>query len=240
MAQMARTKKKILTTDNDAAVRTVMSEEFLTMPDLEAVNVGLALQEIIRGQRAIGDDVAKLKAQMDKYDKDAAKFNENQEKFRAEVMDKASKLKATGAKKDKYIAEGTIEYQKLIQKAKAINATDKARFEEAMRTQPKVKYTSPGRWESGSVSGGAPQNVIVPEEVRIKHMRWVLPVGREVEIPTSVMEVLNNRRKTEMENQERQEALSKLMDNDELTKKNTEISNKYKTNAVKPFQPIEE
>ena len=67
-------------------------------------------------------------------------------------------------------------------------------------------------------------------------MRWILPINREVEVPQAVAEVLANRRKTEMETMERQEAGAKLMDNDELTKTTLEISRKYNTNSALPYQ----
>lgn len=213
------------------------------MSNIEALPVALALQEIIRGQSSIlrnmdtmGDELAKLKAQMAKYDMAEEKYNQNRDKFVQEVLDKAAGLKALGDQKDKLIAKGTIQMQEAIQNARAVNASDKLQFEDQMRKMPKVTVMSPGKWESGSVSGGQPVNQLVAEEVRIKHMRWLLPPGVAVEVPQAVAEVLAHRRRSDMETAERQALLSKIMNNDDLTTKMQEINKKYGSNSVTPFQ----
>lgn len=240
---MPRKKKEVLSTDNDAAVQAVKSEEFLSMNDSEALDVALALQQILRGQGAIlnrqdefADELRKMKAQMKKYDKAAEKYENNREKYIQEVLDKAASLKATGSEKDKLVAQGTLQLQEAIKEARAKNASDKMVFEENLRRMPKVTVVSPGVWVSGSASGGAPVHQIVPEEIRIKHLRWVLPPGKPVEVPEVVAKALEDRRRSDAETAERQAALSKIQENDKLTQEISEINNKYKTNSVQPFQ----
>jgi hypothetical protein len=238
-----RRKKEVLSTDNSKAVEALQSDEFSRMKDAEALNVALALQEIIRGNTSIlanqdtmGEELHRLRERMDKYDQATAKYEANRESFVEEVLQRSEKLRATGSGKDKLIARGTLQLQEAITNARAKNASDKLRFEEALQTMEKVKIISPGVWETGYVSGGQPVQHLVSEVIKIKHKTWVLPVGVEIEVPKVVAEVLANRRRSDQETAERQAVLSKIMNNDQLVAETARINKKYNTNSTLPYQ----
>lgn len=241
---MARNKKVTGNEKLDDAL-----QKFPEMNNKDALDVGLALQQIFRGQESIlqkmegtskeaaemREELRRMKSQMDKYDKAAEKFESDKSAFIENVLTKAEKLKAKGTKKDKLIAQGVLEAQEAVKNARASQAVDKLQFEQLIYNQPKVSVTSPGKLVSG-IANGQPISQIEPEEVRIRHMRWVLPVGIPVEVPEAVASVVINRRKSEQETRERQLLLQKNMDNDELTRATMALNQKYGSPAALPGQ----
>lgn len=226
---MAKSKKSV--TGNSKLDEAL--EQFPGMNNKDALDVGLALQQIFRGQTAIlnnqekyADDLRALRERMDKYDKAAEKFEEDREKFIENVLDKAESLKAVGSAKDKLVAEGALQAQEAIKNARANIYADDLKFKEAIRLAPKVSVTSPGILESG-VEGGQPVQRIVPEEVRIRNMRWVLPPGMAVDVPKPVADVLANRRRSEQEDRERQAVLRKNLSQGQLVAEMAKINEKY-------------
>ena len=53
---------------------------------------------------------------------------------------------------------------------------------------------------------------IIPEEIRIRNKRWVLPVGRAVEVPQVVSDIMIQRRASQDETFKRQDLLSKNLE----------------------------
>lgn len=222
--------KKLLVTGNENLDNDL--QQLPEMNNKEALNVALALQEILRQNQSImqnmdtmGDQLAKLRQKMDKYDKDAEKFNADKTKFLTEVEEKASKLRVKGAKKDKLIAKGAQMAQDAIAAARASNATDKIKFEQDLARQPKVTVTSPGRVESGIIDG-QPVTRLVPEEIRIKHKVWRLPVGVPVEVPQIVAQRMLDLRRSQQETTEVQGVLTSGMEHKDQLAKLNEINHK--------------
>lgn len=206
------------------------------MPDMkntEALNVGLALQEIMRQNQSIlqnmdtmGDQLGVLKAKMDKYDRDAEKFNADKIKYLTEVEEKANKLRVKGAAKDKLIAQGTLMAQKAIEKARANNSVDKLAFERDLARMPKVTVTSTGRMESGITAGGQQVTQLVPEEIRIKHKVWRLPIGQAVEVPQIVAERMLDIRRGQQETSEIQGVLTSGLEHHKQIEEMNKINHK--------------
>ena len=72
----------------DPAVAALLSPEFETMSNTEALNVALALQQLVRGvnslldnDKIMGEEISKLKARMDAQDRDARLWEEDRKKF---------------------------------------------------------------------------------------------------------------------------------------------------------------
>jgi hypothetical protein len=214
--------------------------KFEELSNVDALNVGLALQQILRGQKSLLDnqdkfseELNRIKARMDEQDKEAIKFNEDREKWITNVLNKAEKLKATGDKKNKLIAKGVETFENELALARANQSVDKLKFEQELARQPKVKIISPGRLET-IMQNGQPIAKLFNEEVRIKHKVYVLPAGREIEVPQAVAEILANRRKMESENSELQLAGSELPEYNKLNEKMAAIKSKYNSSMDTP------
>jgi hypothetical protein len=118
---MPRSKKKLDKSDEalnspvnlsgageDQVVKDLLSDKFVKGTNAEALEIGMALQQIIRGQSALlenqsafTDQIAKLRQRMDEMDKAASRWEQDREGFIQEVLDRAEKLRATGDAKDR-------------------------------------------------------------------------------------------------------------------------------------------
>jgi hypothetical protein len=232
---VTRTKKKIVVPDTltgnselDKGLANIH-----TMPNVEALDVALALQQIIRGQESLlsnqekfGKELSDLRGRMDAYDKAEIEFNENKEKFIEKVVARSESLKATGDKKDRILAKGALMMQSAVKDARASIVSDNLAFEEKLARMPRVTVTSPGKLET-IMQGGVPTPVMFPEEIRIKHKVWVLRPGVPTEVPEIVAKALDDRRKVEAENASRSELLQKNLNNDELISRMRDIDRKF-------------
>src|SRR5512139_2233616 len=110
----------------DPAVKALLSDEFVQGTNSQAVEIGLALQQLIRGQNALlnnqdqfSTELVQLRKRMDEMDKAAERWQNDRENFVQEVLDKAESLKATGFEKDKIIAKGANAFSEAIAQAQA-------------------------------------------------------------------------------------------------------------------------
>jgi hypothetical protein len=163
---------------------------------------------------------------MDEMDRAAERWETDREKFIQETLDRAEKLKATGFEKDKIVAAGAIQMTEAVQKAKAEQAVERVQFEESLRTMPKVIVVSPGELVMVS-EGGRQVAKLMNETVKIKDHKWVLPVGKAVEVPLVVKQVLDDRRRLQAETEARQDLLSKHPESGVLDRKWKEINSKF-------------
>ena len=197
------------------AIQAAASPAFATMSNSEALQVALALQELVRGQASVlqnqqvlGENLARLEAKMAKYDEDAKKWEEDRAKFIAEVTQRADRLRITDpSKRAEMTAQVMKEEQAATQMAKAIHANNIADFKRKIATAPKVKVQSPGVVEQGRI-GDQPVVRLVPEVIRIKNFEWKLPPGVTVEVPDFVARRYEEILRGRAELSERQGALS--------------------------------
>lgn len=217
-------------------------ESLPNMSNKDALDVALVLQQIIRGQDSILENMDKfstelshLKEKMAKMDAAAEKFEFDRNKFIEDVNSKADSLRATGDQKDKIIANGVIEAQRQINLARANLSLDRAKFEASIKAERKIKVISPGKYETRIV-GGQQTAVIVPEVIRLFHMQWILPPGVEVEVPESVAKRISDIRVSSIETQRRQESLQKNLDQDALVLETDRINKEFKSSALLPGQ----
>lgn len=197
-----------------AAVKALLSPDFEQMSNLDATNVALMLQEILRGQNSLlariedtSIEIAKLKEHQANVDQQIAETLKRERNEIEDVLDRASKLKLTGDAKDRTIANGVKMYQEAKAQAGAKSASDKLQFEEQLRNMPKETILSPGAWIQTREG-----MKLIPEEVRIKHRVWHLPPGVPVTVPQCVADVLRDRRKSQMETAKRKELLGKQVE----------------------------
>lgn len=217
----------------DPAVRDLLSSKFVEGSNAEALNIALAIQQIVKGQNSLlenqdrfADDLRRIHQRMDEMDKTADRWNTDREAFVQEVLDRADTLKANGLEKDRIVAKGGIEFQHAVEAARAEQVSQNAAFEMDLARMPKVTVVSPGELVM-LTEGGRSVARIMNETVKIKHKKWVLPVGKAVEVPKVVADVLNERRKLQEETAARERVLSANVDNATLEKEWRAINNRY-------------
>lgn len=219
----------------DPAIKALLSDEFATMPNTEAVNVALMLQQIVRGQNAIlenqtimGDELSKLKSRMDSMDKDSLRWEEDRQKFLTEAAENAERLRIKDPDElERFQAKQANYIQNEIQSAVANSTVDKLRFDSLLASQPKEMITSPGRMVMKNVRG-VQQATMEPETIRIRHRVWVLPPNMPVEVPKLVADEYRQRIKDRNESAQRKSILNAdaPLDNVQMAQKWNEISKK--------------
>jgi len=97
------------------AIQALMSPEFEKMSNLDASQIALFLQEIVRGQASLlqqnSDQILQVRERQDQIDKDVTARFDAQQKFIEEVLNRAEDLRRTGLEQDKLIAQGVAQYQ---------------------------------------------------------------------------------------------------------------------------------
>lgn len=217
----------------DPVIRDMLSEKFTDGSNAEASEIGLALQALLRGQNSMlanqdqySRELAQLRQRMDEMDQAARRWEEDREKFVQEVLDKAEKLRAVGNEKDKIIAQGANEFQAAIAKARAEQAVDHIKFEQVLAAQPKVSIVSPGELVM-VMENGRQVAKIMNETVKIKHKKWVIPIGKVVEVPLVVAQVLEQRRRTQAETEAREKLLSANLESSKLDEKWKQLNSTF-------------
>lgn len=219
----------------DPAVRAMLSEDFVKGSNKDALDIALALQQLVRGQNSIMDnqtqlsgEVARLRQRMDEMDKTAEKYEADRVGFIQEVLDKAQGLKDPT---NKTLVKGMNEFSDALAKAQAEAVHSKLHLIEVLKTMPKETVLSPGELVTVSGQGGQPTIQIMNEIVRIKDLEWVIPAGIPTEVPQVVAEILRNRRQSEQETKARQEVMAKNLSDDQLKTQWNEINSKFSSPA---------
>lgn len=196
-------------------VQKLLSPEFEQMSNLDASQIALLLQQLVRGQNSLMEQsstqIAQIRERQDKIDLDVAARFEKQQKFIDDVLNRAEDLQRTGIERDKLIANGVVTYQKAKETATAQIIAKNLAYEQQLASEEKVTVVSAGQLITAMENG---QQVarIIPEEVRIRHKVWILPVGRVIEVPKSVADFMEQRRVSQAETSKRQELLSRNLE----------------------------
>ena len=227
----------------DPVVKAVLSEEFATkMDNQEVLDVALGLQQLIKGQNSIlenqatqAEELAKLRARVDKYDEDAKKWDDDKDKFLEDVYKKADSLRISDPmKRASFEGKEGVKIENAVSAARVKHATNRLEFEQQLALMPKVTVTSAGRIEKTD-AGGQLTARIVPEIIRIKHKVWILKPGVPTEVPLIVAQQMEHRQRIQDEGNERKKAL--MLDDGIMTAKNEmgrvaqswqNINNEYK------------
>jgi hypothetical protein len=201
------------------AVQALMSPEFEKMSNMDASQIALLLQQIVRGQNSLLEQnsiqIAQLRERQDQADREIAERFESQQKFINDVLNRAEDLQRTGIERDKLIAEGVATYQKAKENATANLAAKNLQYAQQLAKEPKVMVISPGQLVT-TMEHGQQVVKIINEEVRIKDKVWRLPIGIPVEVPKSIAEFLSQRRASQTETAKRSELLSKNLEANKL------------------------
>ena len=245
MSEAEQSKVRIDGKGEDPVVRDLLSKEFTTASNLDAVQIALALQALIRGQdslleqvkqsgeigRKASEEIAHIKEHMDLVDRTLEAYQNDQKKFIQDTLDRAEKLRKTGTEKDRTVAQAQLELQNEIKMAGARNATDLMNFHAEIENGPKEVIMSPGKLEMVNVQGHL-EAKLFKEEIRIKDRVWILEPGVPTEVPVFVAEALRQRRKTELETKEREATMSEMKNSAQrVAELNNAISKKFNSSA---------
>lgn len=220
----------------DKAIQELLSDKFVEATDSEALDTALALQQLIRGQNSVlemlqgqGEAITKLKERMDKYDRDAQRWEQDRSGFLEEIQAKAESLRITDEdKKAKLIAKAGQHVQQEIQKAVAAKAVDDVQFTAWLESQPKVTVTSPGKPTQVN-QNGVIVTVMEPEIIRIRNKSWTLMPNIPTDVPKPVADEFFSRQKIQQETGERQKILNanSPLDNVVMAQKWGEINKRF-------------
>lgn len=217
----------------DPVVKALVSDQFVKGTNQEATDIALALQQLVRGQSALlenqtqfSEQISKLRQRMDEMDKTAQRWETDRENFVQEVLDRAEKLRASDMEKDKIIARGSQQFSDAIAKARAEQTVEQQKFAYDLEHMPKVTVVSAGELVM-VVENGRSVPKMMNEVVKIKNRRWVLPIGKAVEVPMVVAQVLDERRRLQEETAARERVLSANVEDKTLDKSWKQINEKY-------------
>ena len=215
----------------DPAIQALQGFEHKT--NLEAFDIALELQKIIRGQNSLmenqnkfGEEIAKMRQRMAEMDEQAVKWENDRQAYLEEMERRADRLRLTEAGQEKVRAQAAIDLAEETGKARARMAVDKQEYDAWLARQPLETVVSPG--VSVIVNeGGRPTAKLLPEEVRIKHRIWLLPPGVPTDVPQPVAEYLRQRRRSQAETRERQNLMARNLESSVLEQKQRELDKKY-------------
>jgi ClpP class serine protease len=202
---------------SNKAIEALMSPEFEQMSNLNAAQIALIIQQVVRGEMSLvaqqnQEQIARIYERQEAIDKRVAEELAANRKFVEDVLDRAERtVKRTGEEHDKLIAQGLAQYEQARQTAVAKRAVKNMQFRQKINSEPKVMVISPGQLVT-TMEHGHQVTKIVAEEVRIADMRWVLPPGIPVEVPKTVAGVLEQRRASQIETAKRAELLGKNLE----------------------------
>jgi len=203
--------------DPNPAINALMNEEFIQMSNLDAAQIALVLQQIVRGQNSLlamaqqnTDEIVRLKERQEKIDKETeARFTTQRGEI-ADVLNRSIKLTAKGTEKDKIIAKGVKQYQMAVQNARASKTVGRLAFEKKLAAEPQEYVVAHGKLIT-IIENGQQTSKILPEEIRIKHKVWYLQPGVPTKVPASVAANLRDRYASQEETNKLKGMLSKQM-----------------------------
>jgi hypothetical protein len=218
-AEQAAREQTILNAPADTsnqAVQALMSPEFERMSNMNAAEIALMLQQIVRGELSLLAEqntvqIAKIKERQDQIDQRIADELASNRKFIEEVLDRAESLRRTGEAQDKLIAQGMAQYQAAKQHAVADLAAKNIAFRQRLTKERKVTVVSPGQLVT-TMEHGRQVSRIIPEEIHVKDIHMRLPVGQPVELPETLATILADRRRSGEETARRAQLLEKNLE----------------------------
>lgn len=222
----------------------------LSSPDcteVEALNIGLALQGLLRGDAAlvnnmddpkVAEMVAKMRENRAKHDEAAARFEGEREKFVEDVFTQAERIAPVGDKAQSEIAHGMNQYKSAMQKATAKRSERRLRFAWHLENDPKVLINVTPIFERTSV-GGVVSEVAQPVVLRIMERTFVLKPGEQM-VPRVLADAYERYNRSRQESAEWRKVMANgTVNANDLARKQAAILEKYGTKGQVPNVPPE-
>lgn len=216
------------------ALDALLDPGFPKKTNREALEIALQVQALLRGDFALinqrtaesQEAIRRLEERMDTYDRAEEKFETDRQGFLDDVTQRAEKLKLTGERKNKLIANASAQYRSLVEETRAAGGVNRSAFDRLIETMPKEQVMWPYSLE---IIDGATKEV--PLVVRIRHRAWSFKPGETVQVPTIVAERLREIHQQHQELVERQQALSGDLSDVALAQRWGQISQRYRSST---------
>lgn len=201
---------------------------------LEAQNIGLALQQLLRGDAAllnnmddpaVAEQVAKLREQAAAADRANEKWETDQERFIDEVYTRADKIMPVGDKKTRVIANGMAELQQARVNAKARQAAQQLEFEHRLAHDPKVLVNVQAEFENRTINGVVGMVEIKPV-LKILGRTFVLTPGQQM-LPKILAERYEAHQRTLQENEARRTVMKGNLERAEYEQRMAQIDRDF-------------
>jgi hypothetical protein len=199
----------------DPVVQALVSKEFGSMPNSEALQIALQLQAILSGQQSLlanqdkyAQELARLQQRMDARDQADAKWEQDRKSFIEDVLSKAEGLRPpTPEGRDRLQAKGAEQVQQAMAQARVDAANRRLMFANEIANGPKETIISAGELEMSS-QNGQPVMVQFEEQIKIMDRTWSLPIGVPTVVPKVVADVWRQKQRTREELRRRGQAIS--------------------------------
>jgi len=232
-----RREKEILSraVDPNSSLMKAVMEELPDASNVEALRIALALQKEIRGKASLlsrpeaSAEVNRLFAQAEKMDKASEQYETDRVRFVEDVLERANHL--TGERLEREKAKGMEVFKTMRAKTAAENSVKRLEFMARLNAEPKETVLIPGVERMVKV-GGALRRILEPEVVRIMDVEYVLTPGSH-EVPRTIANALRERRKSQLENEERKKAMSAYKDIHTLQKTLDSIGEQFGSGGEK-------
>lgn len=219
-------------------VRELLSK-LPTASETEARNIGLILQQMIRGDGsllsnqldpAVSEEINAIRAKAAEIQVAQERYDADKVGFAQDIFEQADRIMPQGARRDQVIAQGVLLHQKARENAVATAAMRKLEFHKQIANMPKELIHVTNETEFHSV-GGANVPVRVPTVIRIMDRTWVLEEGDHM-VPPIVAQRWREIEASRGEISERKSAAlaTRTVDksHDALEYKNQAIDRKYR------------
>ncbi len=182
----------------EVAVKAAEESHPATTSNVEALEIGLQLDQILRGMGSV-------LSRMDKQDEDGLALREELSKVRERLVQMEEAQRKWDEEKDQ-ILQSSLEASEAIDPevraqaqanaAKAVQSTtaalkansnlDRSRFIQSLKDMPQEEIISPGKIVFVRSQTGFPTPTLYNEIVRMNGMQWTLPAGQPIKVPKVV------------------------------------------------------
>lgn len=225
----------------DPAVAALLSDDFVTASEVEALDVKLALQQLIRGQSALlnnmdtmSGEVSRLRQRMTAYEAAASAYEQDRKKFVEEIESRSELLLKREEERNAIRAKAVNDVSEMVAVKKANAKMDAMEMKRRLLAEPTETVLVTGNWVNVSVGQGRSQMKLYPEYINIHGVQFKLEPGQHT-VPRSVAEIIRQRQANAAEQAERKEAISaapgKIRKDTEVAKDWDAISKKYNSSA---------
>jgi len=183
--------------------------------EAEAMNIGLALEQLIRGMNSIQveqnsqrDQIAKLHQAAAARDASMKKFVDDQQKFLDDVKSGSEALEMSPAEKEKLHAQQNIKLGETIQAVMVEGKLRGVSLKAQLDAEPKETITVAGQVQMIRPPGeAAPRAVIYPEVLSIGTLRYTLQPGVPTEVPRSIAQLYRTTQRDKEQSEDQRQVL---------------------------------
>ena len=188
--------------------------------NIEALNIGLSLDQIMNGMNSIlsrmdksDEEGLELREVLNRVKERLAKMEAAQEKWEAEqdkILQHSMEISegVDPSVRAEAQARAAKEVQSIAAGMKVNTSLERLAFKESLKEMPQEEIISAGKVVMISGQGGFPQPRLYNEQIRMNGMVWTLPAGQAVKVPQVVADRYRQMKIEEQELTERRHVLS--------------------------------